>query len=177
MGTRRIVLGLIVLLGGLAVVGSYVWGFTSIPNASTDFWGGTPRALIPLYTASMLLGAASFFAILWFVLVRLDPAEARVGERVGYEVFPWIFLAILVPSALWMPLVARMVAEPGEVVWWAIRLSLFVVALAPLALVVVLLRIRPRSPVVAHRLALGGSVVFTAHTLVLDALLWPAFFR
>lgn len=170
------VLGAIVLLGGTAVVGSYVWGLTSIPNVG-EFWGETPASLIPLYTVSMLLGAASFFAILWFVLIRLDPGEVRVGERFGYGIFPWILLAILVPSALWMPLVALMVAEPSEAVWWAIRLSLFLVGLASLALVIVLVKVRPKEPVLAHRLALAGSVVFTAHTLVLDALVWPAFFR
>ena len=169
-------LGLIVLLGGTAVLGSYVWGVASIPNVG-EFWGATPEGLIPLYTVSMLLGAVSFFAILWFVLLKLDPPEVRIGKRFGYEVFPWILAAILVPSALWMPLVALYVAEPSEPVWWAIRASLFVVGLASLALVAALLRVEPKVPALAHRLALAGSVVFTAHTLILDALLWPAFFR
>src|SRR5659263_356562 len=65
----------VTVLGGLAVVGSYVWGLASIPNASTDFWGGTPEALIPLYTVSVLLGAVSFFFITAFVCTR--PSSAR----------------------------------------------------------------------------------------------------
>ncbi|MGM0386239.1 MAG: hypothetical protein ACQERF_09715 [Actinomycetota bacterium] len=176
MHPLKMVLGMVVVLGGTSVLGSYVWGVTSISNVA-EFWGDTPDGLIPLYTVSMLLGAASFFAILWFVLVKLNPPEVRIWERFGYEAFPWIMLAILVPSALWMPLVALMVAEPSEPVWWAIRVSLFVVGFASLALVLALARIRPRTPVWAHRLALAGSVVFTVHTLFLDALLWPAFFR
>lgn len=176
MHPLKMILGVVVLLGGTSVLGSYVWGAASIPNVS-EFWGETPEGLIPVYVASMLLGAASFFAILWFVLVKLVPREVSIGERFGYGVFPWIMLAILVPSALWMPLVALYVEEPSEPVWWAIRASLFVVGLASLALVLVLARIQPKVPALAHRLALAGSVLFTVHTLVLDALLWPAFFR
>lgn len=166
----------IAVLGGTAVVGSYVWGLSSIPNASTDFWGGTPEALIPLYTVSMLLGAVSFFFITAFVLV-LDPATARVGEGFGFPLFLWIYLAILVPSALWMPLVAQMVASPSEPVWWVIRLALLVVGLASVALVAALLRVSPRSPTWLYLVSVVGVVWFTVHTLVLDALLWPVFFR
>ncbi|MDX5400002.1 MAG: hypothetical protein LPK92_09825, partial [Actinomycetes bacterium] len=65
MHPLKMVLGVVVLLGGTSVLGSYVWGAASIPNVS-EFWGETPEGLIPVYVASMLLGAASFFAILWF---------------------------------------------------------------------------------------------------------------
>lgn len=176
MHPQRVALAAITVLGGLAVVGSYVWGFTSIPNASSDFWGGTPEAVIPVYVVSMLLGAVSFFFFTAFLL-WLDPARTRVGERFGYSAFLWTYLAILLPSALWMPLVAQVVAAPSEPLWWAVRASLLVVGLASLALVAALLRVRPRTPRWLHRAAVAGSVWFTFHTLVLDALLWPALFR
>lgn len=174
---QKLALAGVTVLGGLAVVGSYVWGLTSIPNASTDFWGGTPEPLIPLFTASMLLGAAGFFAFTSFLLLALDPARARVGSRLGFGAFIWIYLAVLVPSALWMPLVALMVDSPNEPLWWAIRLVLFAVAAAAVALLIALLRVEPRKPAWLHGAAVAGAFWFTVHTLVLDAILWPLFFR
>src|SRR5660398_259080 len=114
----------IAVLGGTAVVGSYVWGLSSIPTASTDS-----------------------------------------GEGFGFPVFLWIYLAILVPSALWMPLVAQMVASPSEPVWWVIRLALLVVGLASVALVAALLRVSPRSPTWLYLVSVVGAVWFTVHTL------------
>jgi hypothetical protein len=42
---------------------------------------------------------------------------------------------------------------------------------------VALLKTRPKEPAWAYRLALLGSAVFTVHTAMLDAIVWPLLFR
>jgi hypothetical protein len=51
----------IILSGGLAVLGSYVYGFVSYPGAADILWGGVPQGIRPVYTANMFLAATSFF--------------------------------------------------------------------------------------------------------------------
>ena len=72
--SRRSLLWLNVL-GGIAVLGSYVHGLASNPLTRGAVWGDIPDALRPLYTVNMLLAAAGYFAFSFFVYYRLDPAR------------------------------------------------------------------------------------------------------
>jgi hypothetical protein len=165
------------LLGGVGVLGSYVIGLSSHPGSAGLLWGGVPSELRPLYTAGMLLAALGYFAFTYFLLLRVDPVDVRLGKRFGFELLNWLYLGILVPSALWMPLTWMMIERPANGLWCGIRAILIVVGLASMSMVIALLRVRPRNPEWAHRLALIGGALFTAHTALLDALVWPAFFR
>jgi hypothetical protein len=162
-------------LGGTAVLASYAWNLVAHPEAGGEFWGGVPEAIRPGYVVTMLLAATGYFAFTRFVF-RLRPAQVKIGGRLGYGVFKWIYALILVPSALWMPLTFAMIENPGAGLWLGIRLTLAAVGVGSLLLMAALLRIEPRSPERSHRLAVAGSVAFAFQTAILDALVWPAFF-
>jgi hypothetical protein len=164
------------LIGGVAVLGSYAHGLTTRPDASAALWGGVPPALQPFYTLSMLLAAAGYFLFTTFLLFRVSPDRLRIGGRLGYGWFNVLYALILFPSALWMPLTFRMVDQPSPALWAAIRLVLALVGLGSLGLLAALLRLTPRQPEVAHRLAVGGAILFCVQTALLDAVVWPAFF-
>lgn len=164
------------VLGGIAVLGSYVLGLAGNPAAGDALWGGVPGSLRPAYTVGMLLAALGYFAFLYFLLFRVDPAHARIGGRLGYGLFNLLLAAILVPSALWMPLTVRMVQQPAPALWAAIRLVLALVALASVGLLLALLWLRPRQPRGAYWAAVAGAALFALHTGVLDALLWTTLF-
>lgn len=162
-------------LGGTAVLASYAWNLTAHPEAGGEFWGGVPAAMQSGYVVTMLLAAAGYFAFTRFVF-RLRPAQVRIAERFDYRLFPLIYLLILVPSALWMPLTFEMIQNPSAGLWLAIRATLAVVGVGALMLVWALLRVQPSAPRFSHRLAVAGSVAFAFQTAVLDALVWPAYF-
>jgi hypothetical protein len=164
------------LLGGAAVLGSYAHGLATHPEGGDALWGGVLPQLRPLYTAGMLLAALGYLAFTCFLLVHLEPDKARVGRRFGFRLFTWLYVGILIPSALWMPLTWRMIEQPSAALWWGIRAILAAVGLAALGMVVALGMCWPKAPRWAHHLALVGSIVFLLHTGVLDALVWPAVF-
>jgi hypothetical protein len=124
----------------------------------------------------MLLAAAGYFAFTYFLVFQVDPAEARIGGRVGYGLFNALYVLILVPSALWLPLTWLMLEQPGPELWIAIRLALAVVGLAGLGMLGALLTLRPRHPAWAYWLAVAGTIPFCIQTAVLDAVVWPAYF-
>lgn len=164
------------LLGGAAVLASYVLGLRTHPGSSAGLWGHVPQAILPLYGASMLLAAAGYFAYTTFLLLRVNPDEARIARRFRFGMFNVLYALILVPSALWMPLTLRMLERPTAGLWLAIRLVLAAVALGSLGLLGALLSLRPREPHWAYWLAVGGSVTFSIQTALLDAVIWTAFF-
>lgn len=165
------------VVGGVAVLGSYVIGILMHPGESDALWGGASEDIRPLYAVGMVLAALSYFAFTYYLLLRLDPDEARVGKRWGFGVFNWLYAGILAPSTLWMPLTWAWIEQPSTGLWWGIRIVLALVGLASLGMLVAVYMVRPKEPRWAHRLAVVGSAVFFLHTGVLDALVWPVLFR
>ncbi len=162
------------VLGGTAVLGSYVWGVTA-PGVGAALWGGVPEALRPLYTTNMLLAAAGYFFFTTVVLRRLLRARATSEDDLFARRMLAAYALVLVPSALWVPLTAWMIHAPSEFAWIAVRLDLGLVALGTLALFELVLRPDPTAR--GERwIALIGLLPFALQTVVLDALVWPAFF-
>jgi hypothetical protein len=175
--TREKTLFLILLVvGGTAVLASYVYGFLTNPGSRWEIWGGVPPSLQPLYTISMLLAAAGYFPMTTFLLLRVDARVARVAGRYGFGIVPLAYTLVLVGSAVWMPLTYQMIAAPSLGLWIAIRATLGMVALGGLGLLLALITLNEQTPRLWHRLAVLGCVLFCWQTVVLDALVWPYYF-
>jgi len=176
VGRQRAILLLINVVGGTAVIGSYVLGLQGDSGADV-LWGGVPESIRPVYTVSMVLAAAGYFAFLNLLLLRVDPEEVTIGRRFRYGIFYPIFCLILIPSAFWMPLTKMYADEPSSVAWTGVRAALFLVGLASIALAWALFALRPRKPPKAYWAAVVGSCYFAFHALVLDAIVWAALFQ
>jgi hypothetical protein len=176
MHTKKRLLLTINLLGGAAVLGSYAYGIRTHPNATDVLWGGVPGSIRPFYTAGMFLAAVGYFAFIHFVFFRLKPAAARVGNRFGFGAFNILFAAILIPSALWMPLTFAAAETSSIVLLWVVRMALAAVGLASLGLLAALLNTQPRQPRWAYWLAVIGCAAFCLQTAVLDMVVWSAYF-
>jgi len=177
MHAQKRLLIVINIVGGIAVLGSYLYGALMVPGAGEILWGGVPQDIRPLITINMFLAAAGYFAFTYFILFHLDPAITQVTSRFGFGVFNALYASILIPSALWLPLTFLAVEQSSLAVGWATRLDLGIVAIASLGLFVALLKVKPSQPLWAHRMALVGCVFFCIQTVIFDALIWGFFFR
>ena len=164
------------VVGGAAVLASYVHGLTTHPMTRGEVWGGVPEPLKPLYTISMLCAAAGYFPFTYYILTRIDPGSARIAGRFGYGLFHLLYACVLVFSTLWMPLTFVMLESPSPWLWYAIRVTLAVVGIASVGILLALLTLHPRHDGIARGAALVGSVAFCVQTALLDAVVWPAFF-
>jgi hypothetical protein len=173
---QQLAIILINVIGGVAVIGSYVQGLMS-HTGTEGIWGGVPGTIRPFYFAFMFFAAAGYFAFTYFILFRLNPGEVLVFNRLGYWVFPVIYALILFPSALWMPLTYAAASHPSTGLCLGIRVTLVVVGLAALALLAALLGLNTRDGQVPYWFAVGGVGAFCVQTAVLDAVVWSAFFR
>jgi hypothetical protein len=177
MDTNKRWLIVIILIGGIAVLGSYMWGIQARPDAGQILWGGVPEKIRPLYTVNMFLAAAGYFLFTFFILFRLESTKAKVIRRFGYGVFHGLYPAILIPSALWLPLTFLAVDRSSQVYLWLVRVVLSVVGAASLGLFFALHKVRPPEPDWAYWLAMVGSIFYCTQTVILDAIVWGAFFR
>ena len=118
MESEQLILLVINIVGGTAVLGSYVRGVRGHPETRGRTWGGVPASLKPFYTVSMLTAAAGYLVFGYFILFEIQPDEIEVlGNSGGYWVYYLICSCILIPSALWMPLTFKMIDRPSNVKW------------------------------------------------------------
>ena len=177
MATQQIILLIINVIGGAAVIGSYIYGLNTQAGGANVLWGGVPASIRPVYFVSMILSALGYFAFLYFILFRLTPSEVSIAGMFSFSLFYAIFLVILIPSAFWMPLTNVYVGNPSTGIWIWIRTILVLVGLASIALVWALLNLETKGTGVAYWAAVVGSAYFAFHTAILDAIVWAALFK
>ena len=162
-------------LGGAAVLASYAWGLGSSAELGASLWGGVPAGIRGFYTLNMFLAAAGYFLFTPYILFRLPPDTLRIAGRFGFGLFHALYALVLLPSALWLPLTAHMIAQPSAVAWLAVRIDLALVALGSLGLLASLMALRSDAPR-GRALAVLGLIPFCLQTVVLDGIVWPALF-
>lgn len=176
MDPRRRLLLILIGVGGLAVLGSYALAFATEPDIRAALWGDLPEGTVrSLYTVNMLLAASSFFPAT-IALGFATPLESfREQTGLSFRTLLWAYVAILIPSAAWLPLTALYLKSPSATLWWVIRLDLFAVG-AGATLVGWMLIQRARGGPAWTRASAALFFFFWLQTMVLDALVWPAFF-
>ena len=178
MDTQKLILLLVNVVGGVAVIGRSTYLGLAESQGRRILSGVGSRRECGRYTPSpMVLSAIGYLAVLYFIFFRLVPSEVIIGGRFGFTLFYPIFLLILIPSALWMPLTNHYASDPGTAVWIAVRTVLFIVGLASIALAWAFFALKPNDRGTAYWLAVAGSTYFAFHTFVLDAIVWAALFR
>jgi hypothetical protein len=162
-------------LGGAAILASYAWGLGANAKLGASLWGGVPESARGLYTLNMFLAAAGYFLFTPYILFRLNPDTTLIARRFGFSLFHILYALILLPSVLWLPLTAHMIAQPSAVAWLAVRVDLALVALGSVGLLASLLALPSDAPP-GRALAVIGLIPFCLQTAVLDATVWPAYF-
>jgi len=177
MRTEHIILLIINVIGGAAVIGSYLFGLRGQSGGANVLWGGVPDGIRPLYTISMIISALGYFAFLYYIFFQLEPRQISIAGVPGFTIFYVIFSVILIASAFWMPLTNMYVANPSTGIWFGVRIVLAIVGLASIGLLMVLLTLQGKVPGIAYWLAVAGSGYFAFHTAILDAVIWAALFK
>jgi len=177
MDTQQIILLIINVIGGVAVIGSYIFGIKAQSGEANSLWGGVPANIRRVYVVSMILAALGYFAFIYFIFFELTPLEVRIASIFDFSLFYAIFLVILIPSAFWMPLTNVYVGNPTTGMWIWVRTVLVLVGLASIALVWALLSLQTKVPSVSYWLAVAGGSYFAFHTAILDAIVWAALFK
>jgi hypothetical protein len=177
MEIEQIILLIINVIGGAAVLGSYVLGVRGKKGSVDRLWGGMPQKVRPAYYISMLLSAVGYFFFIYFLLFEVELDTVLIAGSLGYWIFYIIFIGMLGFSAFWMPLTNKMANEPKKSTWIWVRTVLLMVALFSCALYWAILSIQEGNEGAAFILAAIGSGYFAFHTTVLDCIFWPILWR
>jgi hypothetical protein len=174
MNKQKLTLLIINLVGGTAVLASYVLGLAAHPGQTGALWGGVPEGIRSLSSLNMLLAAAGYLAIFFILLLRVAPSST-IG-RLPFWTFHLLYLFLLIPSALWMSLTFSVVEGYTFGRWLAVIAVLVLAGLASLGLLVSVIALKPPLPFRLRVLAVAGGIFLTLQTAVMDAILWTVFY-
>ncbi len=166
----------LILIGGVLVIGSYVYGLLTHTGDINALWGGASEEFKIVNIPFMILAAIGFLGFTYFILNKIDVGEVKIANRFGFNLFYVIYTLILFPSAFWMPLTLAMISNPNDGIWIAIRLILAVVGVASLALLLVLISLRSKYTGITYWIAIIGAIAFSIQTFIFDTFLWPSFY-
>ena len=164
------------VVGGAAVLGSYVHGLSTHPDTRDALWGTIPEELKAVYGVTMWLAAGGYFLFSHVFLFRTDADTVRFGRRLGFGLVNALYALIMVTSALWMPLTFAYLQSPTRGLWLAVRADLAGVAVGSIGLIIAFFKMMPRAEGMAGILALLGLLLFALQTAFLDPIVWPQFF-
>lgn len=168
----KLITGIIVIIGGIGVIASYLIGAIRNPSMASALWGGVSKNVIPYYVAGMILSAIGFLAYTYYFFFKVDADAVSFWPNLDFRFLIIIYLLVLVPSALWMTLTIRMAMNPSTGLEAGIRTVLILVAIGSLLMVISIATIKPKVLDWTYWLALVGSIFFFLHTAVLDATIW-----
>lgn len=176
MNTQQIIFLTINLVGGPLVLLSYVIGLKAGKSADI-LWGGTPKRIRGVYTLSMLISATSLLVTTVFIFLILNNGDIELPYYLNTNIFNILYSVLLLFSAIWIPLVNVMVNRPSKLIWLSIRFGLILVGLSALGIFILLLGIIPQPTGLLYWASVIGMGVFLIHTGILDAFLWPYFWK
>jgi len=165
----------ICIIGGILVLASYVWIISGFNGDLSSFWGGMPERFLGGYYVSMILSALGYFIFTLFVFFKIDK-KVKIRKESLYSLVNKFYIFLLIPSALWMPLVDLYLKNETLFLWLVIRLVLLLVGLSSFGIFLIILQFGNRRKRLFFILALISSAYFFFHAGILDALIWPYYF-
>ena len=165
------------LVGGSAVLGSYIIGLANFPEYRNDLWGGIHGIWRNVSVASMLLAGAAYLTFCYFIVFREDAQIYGAQLILGAHTASLLTGLFLLSATLWMPS-AILYIHTGNTAWWILTVgALWVTAMALLSLTGIF-AFSTASPVpVFDRIICTVSLsIITLHCLVIDSIVWVFLF-
>lgn len=160
------------LVGGSAVLGSYIAGLYFYPDTRSSLWGSLGETSQKTFVISMVIAAIGYVIFILFMGFTKDGNQ--FSQYFIWGLFsPGLVCALfLIFSAIWMPATIAYI-NTNNIIWWVITVGvLWISAFWVLTLLIgIILSGLDRSTPFTLLAILGlGYVVF--HCLILDAIVW-----
>jgi len=173
--TNVLVFFLINLIGGLAVLGSYVVGLYLYPDFRNALWGGVSGSWKTLFTISMFFAAARYLVFCYSMTISHG---ADKSSFLGAHTFSILAAVFLVSASIWMPATLKYLVT-NDNLWWILSVISLWTTAASLCLLAVFFGLCKYEGMgtLQFSLTLAGIIWITVHCLVFDAIIWVAKFQ
>jgi len=159
----------VVVFGLIGVILSYYLGMKGVEGGLSALWGNMPERYRPLYFITGGLAFVGYGIAFSFLMFKTD--------LFNYYPFSRSMIVVLVASMLWLPYTAEMINEPSDFTWVKVRIALLLVGLGAWFFMRRVWLCSGEGHGTWHKVAIAGAMIFFFHTMVMDAILWPMWFK
>jgi hypothetical protein len=166
---------LVNLVGGIAVLGSYVVGLYIYPDFRNALWGGVTGGWKTLFTVSMFFAAAGYLIFCYSMTISDAADESSFLGRHTYSILAAFFLF---SASVWMPATLKYLAT-NDNLWWILSVISLWTTAASLCFLTVSFGLSNYEGIgtLQFSLTLVGIIWITFHCLVFDAIIWVTKFH
>ena len=163
---------LVNILGGVSVLGSYIFCLLMYPEHREALWGGVDASVKPIFVGSMLIAALGYMLFLYFMIFKSGADMFDSGMLFGRFTPSIICAVFLIAGTIWMPATVGYLNAPQHLFWNIVVASLWVTATSLIFLTLVVLVTIINEMTFTKILSVCGLGYITLHCLILDAIIW-----
>ena len=168
---------LINVVGGIAVLGSYVLCLMMFPEQREALWGGVVGTTRNIVVISMLFSAAGYLAFLYISVFNVSTDLFSEKSLMNGNLILILALTFLLSSTAWMPTSVAFLETSNNLYWNLSVASLWVAAISLIGLfIAVFITDFSGASNLPKIISVAGLGMITFHCLVFDAIMWVSNF-
>lgn len=164
------------IIGGLSVLGGYVYALLDHPILRGQIWGGVPENWQPWITMFMFISGFGYCYGMYYLIFNEGLNLKFFGGRYDSSIMRTFLILFLVSASMWIHSTFNYLELPNANSWNMVRIELWCTALSILFMTIGLATAKGIKNTGIHRISVIGLSAISFHCLFLDAILWTSYF-
>ena len=163
------------IIGGVAVLSSYVGGILLYPEQREGLWGGIENRHRSYFVLSMLIAALGYLTFLYVAIFRSTDVLFQSNLPLGPYTLSILCITFLSSATFWMPATILYLHLKQDWIWFVIVIALWITAISLIGMTGAVLS--TTRDVFPYKILMSAGLVCTAiHCAIFDAAIWVAKF-
>ena len=164
------------IIGGLSVLGGYVYALLDHPVLRAQIWGGVPETWRPWITLFMFFSGFGYCYGMYYLIFKEGLDLKFFGGKYDASIMRTLLILFLVSASMWIHSTFNYLELPNANSLNMIRIELWCTALSILFMTIGLGTANGINSSRTHKKSVFGLGVISFHCLFLDAILWTSYF-
>ena len=164
------------IIGGLSVLGGYVYALLEHTVLRAQIWGGVPETWQPWITMFMFISGFGYCYGMYYLIFNEGLNLKFFGGKYEASIMTTLLILFLASASMWIHSTFNYLELPNANSWNMIRIELWCTALSILFMTVGLATAKGIKNTKVHKLSVIGLGIISFHCLVFDAILWTSNF-
>ena len=160
------------IIGGILVLGGYIYALIQHPNTRSDLWGGVPEEWRMWIVSSMFFAAFGYCYAMKYMIINDGLSLGFFWGKFDAGKMIILLLLFLFSASLWIHTTFSYIDSPTYLKWFFVQLELWITALSILLFTVGLATATGVQNSFQHNFSIIGLGIISFHCLILDAFLW-----
>jgi hypothetical protein len=163
------------IIGGLSVLGGYVYALLDHPVLRGQIWGGVPETWQPWITMFMFFSGFGYCYGMYYLIFNEGLNLKFFGGRYDSSIMRTLVILFLLSASMWIHSTFSYLELPTAKKMGMIQIELWCTALSLLFMTFGLATAKGIKNIKVHKLSVIGLGVISFHCFFLDAILWTSY--